>query len=200
MSLKYKIYQSEYPYHIFNRTNNKEFIFDLNRDFSIFTSCLKYIQKKTDFRLHHFILMGNHYHIIGSTPCANLNEIMRGFQTLVSHLINEKTGRINHIFGNRYGATVVQSEIYLSYLIRYVYQNPVKAGIVQNAMLYPYSSAVFYLKNQLQCYGLTPDPYLGKFDPMKRSFELSRLCETYLSEGESNLIGKKLKKTIFNFE
>ena len=97
--------------------------------------------------------------MIGSTPKANLNEFMHYFQTLVSKTINKIKHRINHNFGSRYGATVIRSELYLSNVIRYLYQNPVCARICDNPQYYPYSSLPFYLNTNKTNFFVF-DPYL----------------------------------------
>ena len=160
MSLRKKIYQSDYPYHIYNRCNNREFLFERQKYFPLFMDCIQGISKKTNFQCHHFILMTNHFHMIGSTPKSNLYEFMKTFQTTISQLINAMSGRANHIFGGRYRATVIASEQYLINVIRYLYQNPVKAKIVKNSKDYPFSTLHAYMNGQWKKRGLYPDPYI----------------------------------------
>ncbi|MDD4495531.1 MAG: transposase, partial [Eubacteriales bacterium] len=44
---------------------------------------------------------------------------------------NRKYGRRGHVFQGRYGSECVENDDYMLTVIRYIYNNPVKAGIVQ---------------------------------------------------------------------
>jgi putative transposase len=194
MSKRNKIYQSEFPYHIYNRCNNKEYLFNTPQIFSLFMDCIKGISKRTEFRPHHFVLMQNHYHLIGSTPNANLDEFMRTFQTTFSQLVNALTGRINHIFGGRYGATVISSTAYLSNVIRYVYQNPVKAKLVQHPWQYSFSTFNLYRWESWKKKGLVPDPYLMSFPEERRFSVLQDISGSLLDNNEWDQTEKNLKR------
>lgn len=194
MAKSYKVYQSEYPYHIYNRTNNREYLFDLKADFPTFLRVIKAIALRTNFRPHHFVLMTNHFHLIGSTPDANLPEFMRRFQSTVSQAINAERNRTNHTFGSRYGATVIQTEEYMTKLIQYVYQNPIYAGMVGKPSDYPYSTMKFYRYNSLPAIGFQPDPLLSSRSADERSRLINDICNTELSDLELSAIGRKLKK------
>ena len=146
--------------------------------------------------------MTNHYHLMGTTPKANLNEFMLIFQTTFSKRLNNTIGRRNHIFGGRYGATVINTEAYLAHLVRYIYHNPVKADLASSPFTYPFSSLKLYQNGTLFGDGtlLKPDPYLDGLTPQLRFKELTRLCEMNLSDNDYSLIKKKLKQKYFNFE
>ncbi len=201
MSRRYKIYQGEFPYHVYNRTNNKESIFDLPRIYPIFLESLCYSARKTSFQLHHFVLMPNHYHLIGSTPHANLFEFMALFQSIFTKRINRLSSRINHVFGGRYGASVVQSEIYLTHLIRYLYQNPVKANLVKDPIYYSFSSLNMYQNETLSKLEtvIKPDPYLAHLPQERRKEEVLRLSRIDLSDKDYEIISSRLKKPYFKF-
>ncbi len=193
MSIRYKIYQSDFPYHVYNRSNNKEHLFDLNVVFPIFIKVLKQTAETHNVKLHHFLLMQNHYHLMISTPLSNLQKFMCTFQTQVSRKINQQMSRINHIFGNRYGATVIKTEIYISRLIQYIYQNPVKAKIASHAMKYSYSTLGPYLNKCSEKYGFIWDPYLGGINYQNRVQTLVGLCEVDLDKIEYMLVEKSMK-------
>jgi hypothetical protein len=50
--------------------------------------------------------------------------------------------RENHIFGARYYRSVLGSGIALAYAYKYLYRNPVRAGLVSRVEEYPYSTLV----------------------------------------------------------
>jgi putative transposase len=84
--------------------------------------------------------MNNHYHLLASTPDKNLPTIMNRLHTEISIAINTSAGHTNHVFGGRYKACEIKNMNYLYNAIKYVYQNPLRAGICKSAEFYPYST------------------------------------------------------------
>ncbi|MBI2026953.1 MAG: transposase [Deltaproteobacteria bacterium] len=194
MAIRSKIYQSEYPYHLFNRTNNKEFLFDLPQVFPMFRDTLRYIALQLHVDLHHFILLNNHFHLIASFAENNLAEFMQRFQSCFSKTFNTLSNRINHIFGGRYGATVVMSQEYLCHLIRYVYQNATHANKWTLQSNYPYSSLPLYSDGQWKTFGLKLDPYIRGLPSEEQISQILQLSQVGLQENELDHLERKLKK------
>jgi putative transposase len=142
MPRKPLIYTHENPYHILARSNNKEwFELPLSECWTIFAAGLNHIQFEYGFSTHLFVLMDNHYHLIG-TCCEkhNLGEVMSWFQKYVSRKINARTGRINHIFGGRYKASLIAHPAHFAAVFKYVARNPVRAGICERVEPYGFST------------------------------------------------------------
>jgi len=59
---------------------------------------------------------------------------------------NRKYSRVGHLFQNRYKSEPIEDERYLTAVLRYIHQNPIKAGIVKEASKYNWSSYKEYLK------------------------------------------------------
>ena len=193
MSIRYKVYQNVFPYHVYNRSNNKEQVFNLDVAFPIFMHILRETAKTHNIIPHHFVLMKNHYHLMLSTPLNNLQKFMCAFQTQTSRSINVSMKRINHIFGNRYGATVIKTDVYISRLIKYIYQNPVKAKIVNDPTKYPFSSLQLYLNKCAKKNRFTWDPYLNGVTPKNRINTLLDLSKIDLDKVEYELVGKSMR-------
>lgn len=134
----------EFPYHIVARSNNKDwFYIPIDECWMIFTDALVQACLKFHLQIHAFVLMKNHYHLIATTSEEfPLPRVMEWFQRTVNRRINDKAGRINHLFGGPYKATLIQSEVYYLHAIKYLYRNPVDAKIVQRVEEYDYSSLV----------------------------------------------------------
>ncbi len=144
MARRKLIRQKEFPYHVTSRTNQKTwFAIPIFEVWDFCKESLRYATSKKPVITHCFVLMGNHYHLLISTPDENIDEFMMLFNRKLSNLINAKTGLINHKFSNRYKWTIVENESYLLNVYRYIYQNPVRAGISANCKSYPYSSLYF---------------------------------------------------------
>ena len=138
------IRQNEFPYHVTTRTNNKSwFNIPIFEVWDICKLALIRAQKAKPCILHCFVLMGNHYHMLITTPESNIDEFMFYFNKGLSDLINKHTGVINHKFSNRYSWCIVENESYLHNVYRYIYQNPVRANITKDCFSYPYSSLHF---------------------------------------------------------
>jgi putative transposase len=141
MARKKVILTDEYPYHITNRSNNRErFYLPLKELWPICINAIKTLKKDYGCRHHAFVLMPNHYHLVLDTPKLNLSDSIQYFQTEVARRANKKTGRINHFFGGRYKWSLITNETYYWNAFKYIARNPVAAGICKNIEDYPYCS------------------------------------------------------------
>jgi len=61
-----------------------------------------------------------------------------------AYYYNWKYERVGHVFQNRFKSENVEDDIYLKTVIRYIHQNPVKAGMVKRAEEYRWSSCKGY--------------------------------------------------------
>lgn len=141
MSRRKLVRTNLYPYHITTRTNNKEW-FDIPLDdvWRMSLHSLKHANNVYKVDIIAFVLMQNHYHLIIKTPESNIDLFMYEFNKRLSLLIRTKSKRINYVFGGRYKWSLIRSQTYLYNCYRYVYQNPVRAGITKRCENYPYSS------------------------------------------------------------
>ena len=139
-----------YPYHVTIRSNNKEW-FDLPREI-VWKICLRAMvlaNQKHPVRIQAFVLMANHYHLLIWTPQCNLDRFMNVFNYQISKDIRERTGRINRVFGDRYKWSLVENPNYYHQVLKYIYQNPLRANLVRRCEMYPYSS-LYYVMNNLK--------------------------------------------------
>lgn len=130
-----------HPYHITSRTNNKEFfplpIFEV---WKIMKSQLAIAHEGHGLAVHGFVLMGNHFHLLCHTPKGNLDQIMQSFLRGTSLRINTKAEGINHLWGSRYKWSLITSQNHYFQVYRYIFQNPVRAGLCKKVQEYPYST------------------------------------------------------------
>lgn len=106
----------------------------------IFAHYLHYIWREYDVRVHSFVLMSNHFHMLISTPEANLDKAMNYFMREVSKRIGERAGKVNQVFGGPYHWTVIKNSIHYQHAYKYIYRNPVHAGICSRVEDYPFST------------------------------------------------------------
>ena len=144
MPRKNLIRQNQFPYHVYIRTINKDwFKIPMYRMWELCFDCLEYALEKEEVDIHAFVLMSNHYHMLLTTPECNLDKFMQHFNRRLSKKINHEARMMNHKFANRYKWTIVGTKSYLFNIYRYLYQNPVRAGLCQLCIDYPYTSLRF---------------------------------------------------------
>ena len=127
-------------YHVTSRGDRREDIFQNDNDRRAWLTVLAQVCKRFNWTVHAYCLMDNHYHLLVETPNANLSAGMRHLNGVYTQLTNRVHGRVGHVFQGRFGAIVVDKDNYLLELARYVVLNPVRAGIVQGAGDWPWSS------------------------------------------------------------
>lgn len=77
-------------------------------------------------RIHQYVLMGNHFHLVMETPRANCSAFVQSLLTSYAGYFNRRHERHGHLFDGRYKAKLVQGDEYLLALSRYVHLNPVR--------------------------------------------------------------------------
>lgn len=130
-----------FPYHVTSRSNHQEwFALPMSDVWEIAVTALKHANSKHPIILHAFVLMSNHYHLVLETPEANIDRFMYEFNKSFSLEMRKRTGKINRMFGGRYKWSVITEESYYLNVIKYVFTNPLRAQVVHDVRLYPYST------------------------------------------------------------
>jgi REP element-mobilizing transposase RayT len=114
-------------------------------DYETYLQRLALYRARYAVTLHGYCLMPNHVHLVLGTTKAPLDRFMQGLQQSYTQRFNERYGQVGHVFQGRYKAFLCQTDEYLITLVRYVHQNPVRAGLVSRAEDYPYSGHRAYL-------------------------------------------------------
>jgi putative transposase len=141
MPRKLLIRSENLPYHVTARSHNKDqFPLPLNQVWKISKQCFSESHAVHPINLVSFVLMNNHYHMLLFTPNANLDKFMYEFNKRFALKIQAEARVMNQVFGGRYKWCLIQSQQYLSNCYRYVYQNPVRAGLVKRCQDYPFST------------------------------------------------------------
>jgi REP-associated tyrosine transposase len=138
----------EYPhafYHVTSRGNERKDIFRNDKDRERFLGYLETSVARYKAVIHVYCLMSNHYHLLLSTPEANLSEIMRHINGGYTAYFNKRHNRAGHLFQGRFKAILVDADPYAGELSRYIHLNPVRAGIVKMAEQYAWSSFAAYI-------------------------------------------------------
>jgi REP element-mobilizing transposase RayT len=157
MPKKNLIRSSVHPYHVTARCNNREpFFTEVEVAWRVFSWHLNEIAKKFGVKIHAFVLMPNHFHLLISTPQDDLGIVMQRFMSSVTKTLNSKSGRTGRVFGGRYHWSLVDSLGYYDYVLKYIYRNPVKAGLSAQVEDYPFSTMSGVLGNKKIFFPLHP--------------------------------------------
>ncbi|WP_425057957.1 hypothetical protein SCACP_36900 [Sporomusa carbonis] len=132
-------------YHIMIRGNERKSIFFEDEDRLRFIDILYEKKQGNKFFLHAFCLMDNHVHLMLQEGTEGIANVMKKINISYVYYFNKKYKRVGHLFQDRFKSEVVEDDQYILALIRYIHQNPVKAGIVKSAGEYKWSSYNGYL-------------------------------------------------------
>ncbi len=161
----------QYPgaiYHVMNRGDQREDVFCDDTDRAKFLSTLGESCGKTQWQVHAYCLMRNHFHLVLETPEPNLVYGMKWLLGTYTKRFNIRHKLCGHLFAGRYQALVVDGSGngYLRTVCNYVHLNPVRAHLLPpEAPLeaYGWTSYGYYLKAPSQRPGwLRVDRLLGE--------------------------------------
>ena len=127
-------------YHIILRGINRQTIFEEDEDAIKFVETLGEYKEKSGYKLYAYCLMGNHIHLLLKEEDEELGIIMRRIGASYVYWYNLKYNRCGHLFQDRYKSEPVEGENYLLAVLRYIHQNPLKAGLVKDIGDYKWSS------------------------------------------------------------
>lgn len=134
-------------YHAMVRGNNKSVIFWCEEDYRKFIQIIYLVKEISGFDLFAYCLMDNHAHLLlKETDKVDVSDIMKRINIRYAMWHNYKYSRIGHFFQGRFKSEPVNDEAYYANVLRYIHQNPLKAGKCVDILDYEWSS---YKKYQL---------------------------------------------------
>lgn len=126
-------------YHVMLRGIDKRDIFLTEEDYLVFLRYIEKARSKTKFTVYAYCLMTNHVHLLLKTE-EPIGNIIKRVAVGYAQYHNIKNGRTGHLFQNRFKSEVVETDKYFLTVLRYINQNPVKAGLVGDMKKYKWSS------------------------------------------------------------
>ncbi len=128
-------------FHVITQGINKSYIFDKAEDMKFYIKNMYQLVKEHHIRIIAYCIMNNHAHILIEAQSVNeLSKYMQRLNTRYGKYYNKKYQRVGYVFRDRYKSEGIYGEKHLYSCIKYIYDNPVKAGICQRAKEYPYSN------------------------------------------------------------
>ena len=119
----------QYPgavYHVTCRGNERRKIYHDDTDRIKFLEILAQTKGIYTVKIHGYVLMSNHFHLLTETPLGNLGEFMRRLNVTYTSYYNRRHGRVGHLYQGRYKSLLADKDEYVSVLSRYIHLNPVR--------------------------------------------------------------------------
>jgi len=135
-------------YHIMLRGINQQAIFEDNEDYFKFVETLEKYKAVSEYKVFAYCLMSNHIHILLKAEKEDLDLIMKRVAGSYVYWYNRKYYRKGHLFQDRFRSEPVEDDVYFMTVLRYIHQNPIKAGIVDDIDKYRYSSYNDYIREE----------------------------------------------------
>lgn len=147
-------------YHIMSRGINREDIFHEADDYLKYLDALYQVKGSTHFQILGYCLMPNHVHLLVREGEEDISNTMKRIGVRYAPWYNRKYQRNGHVFQGRYKSENVEDDTYLLTVIRYIHQNPVKAGFISKPEEYKYSSCQDYYNENYPQTGLTNTEFI----------------------------------------
>ncbi len=162
MARKSRIHYPGAVYHVILRGNGGQDIFYSKADRYRLYLLLQEGIERYGHRIHAFCLMTNHLHFAIQVGDIPLSKIIQNISFRYTRYINRRKNRMGHLFQGRYKALLIDADSYLLELVRYIHNNPLRAGIVKAPEGYDWSSHRSYLGKETISW-LTTDWVLSQF-------------------------------------
>lgn len=184
------------PHHVIQRGIDQQLIFRDTADHLFFLDRLREGARQFNVAIYAYVLMPNHLHLLVSP--ADKDGLARMMQWVGRHYVpyfNQKYHRSGTLWQGRYRAAVMDAERYLMMCSRYIDLNPVRAGLVNSANDYPWSSYQHHV-------GIKADPMLTEHPlywalgntPFEREAAYRRAVEQGLDEQEVRTLSEATLK------
>lgn len=133
-------------YHIMWRGINRQTIFEDDEDRRKFLETLKKYRDISQYELYGYCLMDNHVHLLMRESEETISSVIKRISSSYVYWYNMKYERCGHLFQERFKSESVEDCNYFKIVLRYIHQNPMKAGLARNVFESKWTSINEYLK------------------------------------------------------
>ena len=129
------------PWHIIQRGNNRSACFYAESDYCFYLDTLKEQAKKYECKVHAYVLMTNHVHLLLTPEKKNsASLLMKHLGQRYVQYINRTYKRSGTLWEGRFRSCLTQDANYVLACYRYIELNPVRANMVEHPRDYIWSS------------------------------------------------------------
>ncbi|HOV72865.1 MAG TPA: transposase [Candidatus Hydrogenedentes bacterium] len=147
-----------FPHHVTQRGNRRSDVFVTDTDREAYLALLGKYASRYGLSVWAYCLMSNHIHLIVVPEREeSLGLALRDAHTVYALRFNSRTGLSGHVWQGRFYSSPLD-DAHLWAATRYIEQNPVRAGMIERAEAYEWSSAAAHC-------GLRRDPLLASDFP-----------------------------------
>jgi putative transposase len=126
---------------VLNRGNGGATVFHKEGDYTAFLDLLATAKTKFPVKLFAFCVMPNHFHLVVQPATeAALSPFMQWWLTSHVRRYHRHYHGHGHVWQGRFKSFPIQQDGHLLTVLRYVLRNPVRAGLVDQAAQWPWSS------------------------------------------------------------
>jgi len=150
-------------FHIAAHGSDDRRLFADDRERNLFLDGLERIVDRFELGLVAYTLMTNHYHSVVAIPDARVSRALQQLHTWWSRLHNKLNDRSAHLFRAHPFAREIESDADLIGTCLYLAANPVEAGLVEDPLAWPWSSAAATA-------GLAAPRISLDLEPLRRAF------------------------------
>ncbi len=183
-------------YHVTNKSAGNRPIANCDQHRKMFVELLAEIHEQYDVEIHAWCLTDDCYHILVTTPLANLSRVMRHINGVYTQKLNRQEKTKGSIFRGRYKSILIDSMLYLLHVGRRIHMTPQEAKIVEDISEYLWSSYRNYIgisktpkwlktQNTLDMLG----EFGGKYDQFMSSEENPTVAGFYTKKRLGNILG-----------
>lgn len=127
-------------FHVTARGNRRQAIYHDDYDRRYFLALRDRVIGRYRWRLRAYCLMTNHFHLLIDTPKPTLSDGMQRLQCNYAAYFNERHALVGHVFQQRFGSRLIETEEQLLEAMRYIAFNPVRAGLCDRPSQWPWSN------------------------------------------------------------
>lgn len=174
MPRKLRVEYGGASYHVLNRGNYRQLIFEEDDRKDAFRRTLAEAVERYGWALHAYVIMGNHFHLCLTTPEPNLSLGMKWLQGTWTMRVNRFRGQQGRPFQGRYKGILVEQER-VARVCSYIHLNPYRAGLEKIATLgtYPWCS-LEAIKAKREPSWMSFSPLINAYGSIKTIRGLSR--------------------------
>lgn len=105
--------------------------------------------EETNLEIYAYCIMPTHVHLLIRGEMKEISRFLSRVQITFAMRYNLGKQRNGHLFQNRFFSQGIENEVYFWNCMKYIHDNPVKAGLVKKPELYAFSSFREYVNDDL---------------------------------------------------